>query len=84
MRVGKNYFETQRVEWLWTGFGEPVIVPFYHRSLPSIFEPLIEAGFQIKKVLEAQPLREFQKVNPEDYEKVSTKPTFLCMKVQRP
>jgi ubiquinone/menaquinone biosynthesis C-methylase UbiE len=84
MQVRKNYFETQRVEWLWAGFGTPVIVPFYHRPLVAMFEPILAAGFHIEKVLEPLPTEEFRKVNAEDYEKVSTRPSFLCLRIRKP
>ncbi len=84
MRERKDYFETRRVEWLWTGFGKPTIMPFYHRPLTAFFGPLIEAGFQILKILEPRPLDEFQKTNPEDYERVLTRPSFLCIKAVKP
>ncbi|MFX1565003.1 MAG: class I SAM-dependent methyltransferase [Promethearchaeota archaeon] len=84
MRERKDYFETRRVEWLWTGFGKPTIMPFYHRSLSAFFEPLLEAGFRILKVLETRPLEEFRKVNPEDYDRVLTRPSFLCIKAGKP
>ena len=55
-------------------------VPMYRRSLNAMIEPLMENGFQIDTIRESYPTMEFQIADPEDYEKVSTQPSFICFR----
>jgi len=51
----EDYFRTEEVEMLWSGFGVRVLMPSYRRPLGAIFDALHEAGFLVERVLEARP-----------------------------
>lgn len=76
-----NYFDIERVSYTWRGFGTPVEVPSYRRSLADIFNPLIDAGFSLDTVLEPLPNEEFKEKAPKDYEELTRQPGFMCIRV---
>ena len=71
-----NYFETQIVNTKFTGFGEPVTVPAYRRSLGAMINTLINAGFALERILEPTPTERFRGADQEEYEKLSRMPGF--------
>jgi SAM-dependent methyltransferase len=75
-----NYFEVELVEYEWRGFGTPVQVPSYRRSLSKVLNPLINAGFSVEKILEPTPTEEFKQFAPEDYQILSRSPGFMCIR----
>jgi SAM-dependent methyltransferase len=76
----EDYFRVERTEMLWTGFGTPVLMPSYRRPLDSITESLHEARFLIERLVEARPTPEYKRADPEGYEKVSKRPSFVCIR----
>jgi len=77
-----NYFDVERVDYEWRGFGSPVIVPSYRRPLCAMVNPLIEAGFLLERVLEPQPVEAFRSRDPKDYEKLTRQPGFICFRAR--
>ena len=78
----KNYFETELVGCEWKGFGR-VYVPGFRRSLGELFNPLLEAGFSVEKVLEPLPTEEFKLADPLGHEKLQQHPIFLCIRARK-
>lgn len=78
-----NYFETELVEFQWTGFGTPITVPSYRRPLGAVLEPLLEAGFVLERLLEPTPTERFKKEAPQDYDELSRRPGFLCVRAAK-
>jgi ubiquinone/menaquinone biosynthesis C-methylase UbiE len=83
-RQTSNYFEVDRVEYTWRGFGEPVRVPSYRRPMGEVINPLVETGFMLEKLLEPLPTPEFKQADPEDYEQLMRSPGFLCLRARKP
>ncbi len=79
----EDYFRTERVEWLWTGFGKPVRVPSYRRPLGAMLAPLLEAGFALEVLLEPRPTEAFRDADPRHYRELSRQPGFLCVRAVR-
>jgi SAM-dependent methyltransferase len=79
-----NYFETELVGSVWKGF-KPVqiYVPCFRRSLSSILNPLIEAGFSLERIIEPKPTEEFREADPRHFEELSRQPCFLCIRVRK-
>ena len=75
-----NYFQTELIEWEWIGFGIPVHMPSYRRPLNAVLNPLFEAGFALERLLEPIPTEQFKREEPEDYEELSKRPGFLCIR----
>jgi 2-polyprenyl-3-methyl-5-hydroxy-6-metoxy-1,4-benzoquinol methylase len=82
-RATSNYFQVERVEYTWRGFGKPVSVPSYRRPLSAVINPLLGAGFILDQVLEPLPTAEFKQQDPGDYEKLSSSPGFICVRAHR-
>jgi SAM-dependent methyltransferase len=66
------YFNVERVEYTWRGFGKPVRVPSYRRPLSEVINPLIETGFTLDRILEPLPTPE--------YEQLMRSPGFMCVR----
>ncbi len=79
-----NYYAVEQVSYTWRGFGTPVDVPSYRRSISATINPLIEAGFLIEKVLEPLPTEDFKKNAPEDYENLCREPCFFFIRCSKP
>jgi SAM-dependent methyltransferase len=75
-----DYFKTELVEFEWTGFGIPVRMPSYRRPLGAVLDPLVEAGFSLERLLEPKPTEQFKQMDPVDYEELSKRPGFLCVR----
>ena len=79
---GSDYFEVERVEMWWKGFGERVLMPSYRRPLQDITDSLRETGFTIDRLVESRPTQEYKESDPEGYEKVSRRPSFICIRAK--
>jgi ubiquinone/menaquinone biosynthesis C-methylase UbiE len=83
-RAMGNYFEVELVEYEWTGFGTPVVVPCYRRSMQDLINPLLGSGFQLEHFLEPLPTESFRSLDPQGFEQLSTRPGFLCIRARKP
>ncbi|MBM4003331.1 MAG: methyltransferase domain-containing protein [Planctomycetes bacterium] len=79
----QRYFSVEHVECTWTGFGKPVVMPSFRRSLQETIMPLLEAGFQIRRIVEPLPTEDFARSDPKKYESLMHRPAFLCMQATR-
>jgi SAM-dependent methyltransferase len=79
-----NYFEVERVEYEWRGFGTPVRMLSYRRPLQAMLGPLLGAGFALERLLEPKPVPEFRELDPEDYRKLMRQPGFICFRACKP
>lgn len=82
-RLMTSYFTKEIIECTWCGFGTPVPVRAYRRSLSEILNPLVAAGFALEVFLEPQPVKEFRESDPEDYVKLLKWPGFLCIRARK-
>jgi SAM-dependent methyltransferase len=79
-----KYFETEQVSCVWRGFGFPVEMPSYRRPLGAVINSVLEAGFELVRILEPQPTEEFRQADPMGYERLARQPSFLCIKARNP
>ncbi len=78
-----EYFSTERSEYVWTGLGLPVSVPYYSRSPSSFINPLMDAGFFFDRILEPKPTEEFKKKAPGAYLGLCKRPAFICVRARK-
>ncbi len=78
-----NYFSVEYVTYPWKGFGIPVVVPSYRRSLQEILMPVIEAGFHLNQILEPLPTDQFRAADPRRYQILTHRPCFLCVQARK-
>ncbi len=82
--LGESYFNIERYEMEWTGFGPPYPrIVAYRRPLQALINPLLEAGFQLDKLLEPQPTEAFREADPEHYERLIRQPGFICVRARK-
>lgn len=79
-RAHSHYFKVEQVSYTWRGFGPPVEVPSYRRSLGETINPLIESGFFLDTLLEPLPTEAFKEQDPEGFEQLLREPCFLCVR----
>lgn len=77
-----DYFAVEPHTDEWTGFGAPVDVTFYRRPLGTMVTPLVDAGFHLEGLVEARPTETFRGKDPELYEDVVGRPTFLSLRAR--
>ncbi len=77
------YFNIEPVQCTWTGFGTPIEIYSYRRSLQDCINPLIENGFSISKLIEPKPVKEFKNLDPKHYEELNQFPAFMCIKAKK-
>jgi len=75
-----QYFAIEPVQCTWNGFGMPVEVPSYRRSLHDCIAPLTSNGFYIDQLVEPKPVKEFEKRDPKHYKELNEFPAFMSIK----
>ncbi|HKF56894.1 MAG TPA: class I SAM-dependent methyltransferase [Blastocatellia bacterium] len=80
-----NYFEVELVdyEFDWPAYDVRVRVPYYRRPLSAMVGPLLGAGFTLERLVEPQPIPEFQKHDSRDYAKLMRQPGFICLRANK-
>lgn len=79
-----NYFATQSFAFAWSGFGEPKPVVWgYRRSIESTFNPILEAGFRLERVVETKPTAEFHQADPVRGKIYDRQPSFMCVRARK-
>lgn len=73
-----RYFGTERRVEDWG-----VDMPHYPRPLAAIVNPLLTAGFQLETIEEPSPTQTFRERDPEEYERLTHRPQFLCLLARR-
>jgi ubiquinone/menaquinone biosynthesis C-methylase UbiE len=76
----KKYFIVEAVKCVWKGFGRPVEVNSYRRSLGESLSPFTENGFYLDKLVEPRPVKEFEQLDPRHFRELNEFPTFLCLR----
>ena len=79
-----SYFETERIEDIWAGFGEPTLVPSYRRPLQATLGPLLTAGFALEELVEPRPTGRFWESDPAEAMELDRRPGFLCVRARWP
>ena len=82
IKLGQNYFDTELVEENFPTLG--VVIPYYRRPLNDILDPLLETGFMLQKLVEPKPIEECKQLHPKLYERLSKRPSFLCIRAKKP
>lgn len=81
---GGDYFTTEAVDrlWNWPELKRPVNMPQYRRPLSAMTTALLEAGFDLERILEPQPRPEFRLLEPEEYARLMRRPLFICFRAK--
>ncbi len=80
----KSDFGVQLVEAYWRGFGgKPVRMPDYYRSFSEVINPLLQAGFQLKELVDARPIPELREYQPERYKRYEHMATFMVIEANK-
>lgn len=73
-------FGVHSCEATWKGFTDtPVVVPDHYRSVAEIINPVLAAGFRLRRVEETRPVSELSAINPRKYAEGMRWPTFLLI-----
>jgi ubiquinone/menaquinone biosynthesis C-methylase UbiE len=74
------YFQTENVQCVWKGFGQPIEVHSYRRPLQACLSPFTENGFYIDTLLEPKPTQEFAVADPKHFKELNDFPAFMCFR----
>ena len=74
------YFKKEAVSCTWRGFGSPIEVHSYRRSLQDCIQPLTANGFYIDELVEPKPEPEFENLDPKHYKELNEFPAFMCIR----
>jgi ubiquinone/menaquinone biosynthesis C-methylase UbiE len=80
LKSAADYFQTEQVEYTWRHFGGPIVVPSFRRPLMEVFNALTDSGFCVDRIVEPLPTPEFKEQNPDSYERLLRRPSFLCVR----
>jgi SAM-dependent methyltransferase len=79
-----GYFEFKFVEDTWgLGTGRPFKTHYYIRPLSETLKPIIESKFKIISIDEPLPTEKCKEIDPETYERLSQRPAFLFIVLER-
>ena len=79
----ENYLDIELLDDEWNMEGEKIKIQFYRRPINKLLQPLIDNGFFIENILEAEPTEEFKEKLPEKYEQLMKRPNFLFIKARK-
>jgi SAM-dependent methyltransferase len=79
-----DYFATEAVDrrWNWPEMKAPINLPQYRRPLGSMLTVLLEAGFELERILEPRPQPEFRLLEPDEYARLMRRPGFICFRAK--
>jgi SAM-dependent methyltransferase len=76
-----NYFAVELLHDRWTLGERQHDVRFWHRPLSAMFREIRAGGFRIDELVEPQPLPQVRERFPYDWERLTTKPHFLILRL---
>lgn len=84
LRKGGSYFATTLETDTWNTPAGKLPVPFWREPLSALCATATGAGFLIQAVIEPQPAASMRERYPEDYDKLTTEPGFLILRLLKP
>ncbi|MBP2366453.1 class I SAM-dependent methyltransferase [Pseudonocardia parietis] len=72
-----DYFENTSYEFEWEFGGQRVPMRFWRKSLQSMLDAFMTAGFRVTRITEPQPIPEARDLHPRAFAHFSTAPGFL-------
>jgi hypothetical protein len=76
-----DYFATELLCDRWLVGGREREVRFWHRPLSRMFREIADAGFRVDELSEPPPLPEVKERFPDVWERLTTKPHFLFLRL---
>jgi ubiquinone/menaquinone biosynthesis C-methylase UbiE len=83
-RRGGSYFDTVLTTDTWRLAGEKYPVSYWAEPLSAVCSAATTAGFLIAELIEPLPAASMRDRHPADYEKLSTEPFFLILRLLKP
>lgn len=81
-RLGGSYFTDEMYQEQWSSGWT---MRYRRRPLQSMTDEFAEAGFLIDRIAEHRPVAEMARVDPRNYDKLSTTPAFIAFRlIKRP
>jgi ubiquinone/menaquinone biosynthesis C-methylase UbiE len=84
LRKGGSYFQTALETDIWHTPSGDEQVHFWREPLSALCTAATDAGFLIEKLVEPVPAETMRERYPDDYEKLSTEPGFLILRLLKP
>jgi SAM-dependent methyltransferase len=84
LRKGGSYFQTTLETDIWHTPSGDQPVHFWREPLSALCGAATDAGFLIEKLIEPTPAETMRERYPEDYQRLSTEPGFLILRLLKP
>jgi ubiquinone/menaquinone biosynthesis C-methylase UbiE len=84
LRKGGSYFEAKLEADVWRSSSGDHLVRFWREPLSALCSAATSGGFLIESLVEPLPARSMRERYPADYEKLTTEPGFLLLRLLRP
>lgn len=84
LRKGGSYFDVKLETDIWRTPAGDQPVRFWREPLSALCTAATDAGFLIEKVIEPLPAETMRQHYPEDYQKLTTEPGFLILRLVKP
>jgi hypothetical protein len=81
LRKGGSYFDVKLETDIWPMPSGDQQVRFWREPLSALCSAATDAGFLIEKVIEPLPADTMRQHHPEEYEKLTTRPGFLLLRL---
>lgn len=81
IKQGSKYFEVEPIRTQFPNLATEM--PSYRRPLADIWNALVDARFLVDRMVEPQPVGQCEKVHPETFNKLSTRPVFICFRAKK-
>jgi SAM-dependent methyltransferase len=82
-QAGGSYFSVERVTAVFDVLGGRYEMPFWRMPLSTLLDEILEAGFELERLVEPVPTPEAREVNPRRYERLHREPAFIAVRARR-
>ncbi|MEU4381795.1 class I SAM-dependent methyltransferase [Micromonospora echinofusca] len=78
---GGSYFDES-----WVGFSmaDGITMRFQRMTLESLMTEVLDAGFVLERLVEPRAVETLRAINPERYERLTGRPSFVALRLRRP
>ena len=78
---GGSYFDESWVEF---PMADGITMRFQRMTLESLMTEVLDAGFVLERLVEPRAVETLRAINPERYERLTERPSFVALRLRRP
>ncbi len=78
---GGSYFDES---WVESSVAEGLTMRFQRMTLESLVTEVLDAGFVLERLVEPRAVETLRAINPERYQRLTERPSFVALRLRRP